>query len=213
MTEIGVKREFSFEEFLVENKFTIVVLILGVILLGLGMLSFKFFRLSSSQPMVEIMGESNSEDEVQKQIVVEAAGEILKPGVYRLPVGSRAHDLLTAAGGLSASADREWVSKNINLAQKLQDGAKIYIPNKTQNANLNPPAGGQNQVSNSESAVDKININTASKTKLESLWGIGPATAQKIIEGRPYQNTEELLTKKIVKSNVWEAIKEKITTY
>jgi len=59
----------------------------------------------------------------------------------------------------------------------------------------------------------KININTASEAELDMLWGIGPATAQKVISGRPYQKTEDLLNKKIVKTNVWEEIKDKISVY
>ena len=61
--------------------------------------------------------------------------------------------------------------------------------------------------------VGKININTASVSELDRLWGVGPATAEKIIGGRPYSSVEELLSKKAVKSNVYERIKDEVSVY
>ena len=207
----------SLEEFLEGNKLTVGIFLLGVILLGLGVLGFKIFSFTSNQPKVEILGEfdspageplPSSNHPLASSITVEAAGEVQKPGVYELPAGSRVNDLLVLAGGLSAEADRDWVEKNINMAAKLADGMKVYIPKE----------GGQDgEVLSIEKQVlretNKININNASEAELDTLWGVGPATAKKIIEGRPYQRTEELLEKKIVKSNVWEEIKEKVTVY
>ena len=204
------------EEFLEKNKLTVgvfntkyqILFILGVILLGLGVLGFKIFSFTSNQPKVEILGESDSpltssNHPLTSSIVAEAAGEVQKPGVYELQADSRVNDLLVIAGGLSAEADRDWVEKNINMAARLQDGAKIYIPNKLKVQSEKLKVDGEN----------KVNINTASESELDTLWGIGLATAKKIIEGRPYQRSEELLEKKIVKSNVWEKIKEKVTVY
>lgn len=215
------RKELGLEEFLEKNKLTVSLFILGIILLGLGVLGFKIFSFTSNQPKVEILGETDVGSEKMEtgtgseklgggKITVEVAGEVMKPGVYELIIGSRVNDLLTIAGGLSAEADREWVGKNVNLAQKLIDGAKIFIPKK-----------GESRVMGSESGVgsgggevfQKININTASEAELDTLWGVGPATVKKIIGGRPYQKPEELLEKKIVKSNVWEEIKDKITVF
>ena len=58
-----------------------------------------------------------------------------------------------------------------------------------------------------------IDINTASQEELESLWGIGPVYAQNIIEQRPYSNVEELLTKKVIRSDIYEKNKDKLTVY
>lgn len=205
----------SLEEFLEGNKLTVGIFLLGVILLGLGVLGFKIFNFTSNQPKVEILGEfdspageplPSSNHPLASSITVEAAGEVVKPGVYELPAGSRVNDLLVLAGGLSAEADRDWVEKNINMAAKLVDGMKVYIPG----VSTGEVSSVKNQMSGE---MEKININTASESELDTLWGIGPATAKKIIEGRPYQRPEELLEKKIVKSNVWEKIKEKITVY
>lgn len=214
------KKRIDFEEILERNKLTVGFLLAGLILIGLGILGLKVFNFENG-PKVEILGsESGSssvppaggtsadKDEKWVKITVEVAGEVIKPGVYQLPVESRINDLLTAAGGLSAEADREWVAKNVNLAQKLIDGAKIYVPGKTQNAIRDT----QNE-NLKNSISEKININTASEAQLDTLWGIGPATAKKIIDGRPYQKPEQLLEKKILKSNVWEQIKDKISVF
>lgn len=196
------------EQFLQVNKFSAILAILGIIILGIGVLSMMIF--SSQESKIEILSEQ-SEDEKEETgtIFVDVAGAVQKPGIYELKTGSRINDLLIAAGGLSAAADRERVAQSMNLAQKLADGVKIYIPERSE-----APRSSESEVGQTAgSQVGLININTASAAELDTLWGIGPATAEKIITNRPYQSADELQTKKIVKSNVWEAIKDKITVY
>lgn len=214
------RKEFEFEEFLEKNKYTVGLLLLGLLLIGLGILGSKYYSLWGNGTKVEILGTADdgglktddgwqkTEDGGQK-ITVEIAGEIMKPGVYELDIGSRVNDLLISGGGLSANADRDWVAKNINLAQRLADGVKIFIPSKTEVGSGRLEAG--KEVGSEK--WEKININTASEVELDTLWGIGEATARKIIENRSYSKPEELLEKKIIKSNVWNEIKEKISVY
>lgn len=196
------------EGFLVANKLTVFILVVGIILIGLGFLGFKVIDFTSSQPKVEILEtEDNKVGDLSSsnKITVEASGELVKPGVYELTAGSRVNDLLILAGGLSANADRDWVAKNVNMAAKLSDGGKIYVPKiGVQNGEFGGFEG---------SLGTKININTASESELDSLPGIGAVTAKKIIDGRPFERPDELLQKKIVKSNVWENIKDKISVY
>jgi competence protein ComEA len=132
----------------------------------------------------------------------------VKPGVYKLSQDARMQDAFISCGGLSSSADRNWVAKNINLAVKLTDGAKIYIPK----------LGEQTSSSSSYSSgvaltSSLININSASEQELDSLSGVGPATATKIINSRPYGSINDLLDKKIVGSKVFQTIKDKISVY
>ena len=94
-------------------------------------------------------------------------------------------------------------TKNINLAAKLNDGAKIYIPKIEE--------GDPQEITDMKTSL--ININTASSETLDTLPGIGPATAAKIISNRPYKSLEELLDKKVVSLKVFEQIKDKITVY
>lgn len=206
--------KINLDDIIQNNKWTIGFVLLGVLLLGIGIFSVKSVNIFQDDTKVEVLGSSSTKVSADKEaltdIVVEIAGEVIKPGVYEFADGDRVTDLLTKAGGLSANADREYVSKNINLAQKLVDGAKIYIPNKSQAPSTKIQTNTNDQSPNIQT---KININTATIAELDTLWGVGEATAKKIVDGRPYQKTEELLQKKIVNSNVWEAIKDKITTW
>jgi competence protein ComEA len=144
-----------------------------------------------------------------KTILVDVEGAVVKPGVYKLPVESRIQDGLIAAGGLSAKADREYVAKTLNLAIKLTDGTKIFIPT------LGEPTGSEPVLGATTVGATNalINVNTASESQLDSLPGIGPVTAQKIISGRPYGSLDELLSKKIVSAKVYAQIKDKIAIY
>jgi competence protein ComEA len=139
---------------------------------------------------------------------VDIEGAVVIPGVYKLTQNSIIQDALVASGGLSAAADRDWVSKNINLAAKLSDGAKIYIPKIGEITTSSP------QTSTTDTSTSAlVNINTASSDALDALPGVGPVTVDKIVNGRPYQNINELLDKKVVSSKVFSEIKDKISTY
>lgn len=205
--KVSIPSKINVDEIIQNNKWTIGFLLLGLLLLGIGIFSVKSFSLFKDETKVEVLGSTSAEASVNKEagseIIVEIAGEVGKPGVYTFAHGDRVGDLLTRAGGLGINADREYVTKNINLAQKLIDGSKVYIPIVGEKSNL----------SNSSNSSDKININTATVAELDTLWGVGEATAKKIINGRPYQKPEELLQRKIINSNVWETIKDKITTW
>lgn len=201
------KKTSSLDSSLQKYRFPLIFSLLGLIFLGIGILAVQKMLLGEAK--VEI-SQTKEEPGLENKLVVDIAGAIIKPGVYELPFQSRVNDLLIMAGGLSAEADRDWVARNINLAQKLADGVKIYIPEKGET----DFSAESSQVSGvSAKAGEKININTASEKELDSLWGVGPATAQKMIAGRPYQKIEDLVNKKIIKSNVWTAIKESITVY
>ena len=193
-----------------KNKYLILTILSGLILIALG---FIFFRNGGnpSSSKIEVLDASGElKGDVKNdttEIVVEISGEVQKPGVYKLPSGSRIDDLLIASGGLSQNADRVVIAKNINRAAKLFDGQKLYIPRQgesntsTSSITSNTSIGGQ------------VNINTADAKTLDSLSGIGPVYAQNIIEHRPYSETKELVSKGAIPSNVYEKIKEKISCY
>ena len=216
-SSVPVHPKINLDEVIQNNKWTIGFLLLGLMLLGIGLFSVKSLGLFKDETKVEVLGSADvgsgkleGGNEVGNEIVVEIAGEVGKPGVYNFTDGDRVADLVVKAGGLSGNADRDYVAKNINLAQKLVDGSKIYVPNKFEarisNIETNPKSSNSN--------IDtKVNINTATVAELDTLWGVGEATANKIIADRPYQKPEELLQKKIVNSSVWETIKDKVTTW
>ena len=120
--------------------------------------------------------DQNNNDELKselRKIQVHVAGEVNKPGVYKLDEGSRIMDAVTAAGGFTAKADQN----SLNLAKVLEDGEQILI--NSVDASLN-----QSSQSNSATNNGKVNINTADLTLLQTLNGVGPSTAQKIIDYR-----------------------------
>ncbi|MBU1127434.1 ComEA family DNA-binding protein [Patescibacteria group bacterium] len=188
--------EVGFEKLWQQYRLPFLFGLFGVLVLSIGIFTALYFSRTSSS--IEIVG-----IEEEEMIFVDLAGAILKPGVYELPFGSRYKDLLYRSGGLSALADRDWVEKNINLAEKLEDGIKVYIPSKKETTDVGEVAG----------AVKKININTASQSQLESLPGIGEVRAAKIIEERPYSTVEDLKTKKVISDGVFEDIEDKISVY
>lgn len=184
---------------------------LGLVILGYGL--FQYLR--PSQPIVEIV---KNEEDSTAIIFVDVSGAVENPGVYQLDNGSRIGEALVAAGGLASSADREWVSRFVNLAAEIEDGTKLYIPTQ------NELDSGTSQVSYTTEVVgggevigvsssEGININTASASELDSLWGIGPARAEDIISNRPYGSIDELLSKARIPSNVYDRIKDEVSVY
>jgi competence protein ComEA len=148
-----------------------------------------------------------SRGEAVAMIVVDVKGEVINPGVFSIPAGSRIDDAITEAGGTTAQADLTM----INLAERLTDGSAIWIPETTPSSAA--PASGQTAKSPVRSGVisapqqqkakDKgtssaiININSASMEQLMELPGIGEAKATAIIEYReqhgPFKKIEDLM--------------------
>lgn len=199
----------SLKKIFQERPYLLTLGLLGGLLMVVGVLSVV--AISSRSTRGELVIQKVSEVEGDK-LAVDVAGAVIKPGVYELKSGVRINEALIAAGGLGEEADREWVERNLNLAQKVTDGQKIYIPS-IQETNTNTNKDSPRSNLQGLSLEDKININTASIAELDRLWGVGEATAKKIIDNRPYGAVEELLTRKVVKNNVYEAIKNQITVF
>jgi len=202
-------KKFNFDEFIFKYRWPLTFFLIGAALVGLGV----FFAKDSANlevNKVEVLESATEGKDTGSEIVVEVAGSVTSPGVYKLDIGARIEEALIAAGGVSENADREWMEKFLNRAAKISDGQKIYIPRvgeNTENATGLRPVGA----SGPEGGL--ININTATQNELESLWGIGPVYAQNIIEQRPYSSVEELLTRKILKTNVYEKNKDLLSVY
>jgi len=143
----------------------------------------------------------------RKMIHVDVEGGVARPGVYGLPLGSRVDDAIAIAGGISNESDLDALAKQLNRASVLVDGGKIYVP-KRGDASYNSYPLLQHT---SESQNVSVNVNTASQNELESLPGVGPVTAKKIIDNRPYQTLEELISKKALGQALFEKIKGKLS--
>jgi competence protein ComEA len=112
-----------------------------------------------------------------RALIVDVAGAVHRPGVYRLPGGSRVKDAVARAGGATAKGD----PNGINLAAPLQDGTQVVVPAKGAVAAAAVAPGA---TAAGAPAGPPVNLNTATPEQLDTLDGVGPATAQKIIEYR-----------------------------
>ncbi|HUQ42721.1 MAG TPA: ComEA family DNA-binding protein [Candidatus Limnocylindrales bacterium] len=137
----------------------------------------------------------------QPIVVVDVAGAVTKPGIVRLPYGTRVGDAIAGAGGLAPDADLS----ALNRAALLRDGARVYVPRIGET----PPAG-----SLGSPAETKIDLNHATASELETLPGIGPATSMRIIRSREQQafaRLEDLQTRGLVSARVLADIRDLLT--
>lgn len=151
-----------------------------------------------------------------EEILVHVSGCVKEEKIVSLPDGSRVNDAIEAAGGLTKEADLS----NINLAYILEDGEKIYIPKKGEeipennsSSMLSPSTSVTSSSSSSTKNTSKVNINKATEAELETIPGIGPSTALKIInyrnENGKFKSIEDV--KKI--SGIGDAKYEKMKNY
>lgn len=190
------------------------ILLLSVLFLILGSQEKKDPVQDETDPLEQLLSpeEPPSGTEVREEgdsdeislVLVDVKGAVHLPGVYQLEASSRVIDAINIAGGLREEA----VTKHINFAKELVDEMLIYIPVEGEEIVEIPQeseAGGDNQ---------KININTASASELETLSGIGPQKAQGIIQYREeegnFQTIEELTNVSGIGEKTFEKLKDAI---
>ncbi len=206
---------FDYEQLLKEFRYPLLILFIGAILVGLGFLFLEKQENILSEE-VEVLSEETLNDKT-KIVTAEISGCVARPGVYGLTVGSRVDDLINAAGGFTAAADKVWTEKYLNRAAKITDGQKVFIPAiGYQSGNTTANKTGEDQSISTSFSSDSsgfININTASLQQLDSLPGIGQKYGQSIIEHRPYSNILELVSKSVLGQSLFEKIKDNISVY
>lgn len=151
---------------------------------------------------------------VPTEIVVHVAGEVVAPGVYELPPGSRMVDALEAAGGPTRHADVDAV----NLAAPISDAEQVFVPRRgaSPRRTTGGVAGGASGKAPPVIPTDGlINLNVATVAELDELPGIGPQTAQAIVEHRtrngPFLSVEELLDVRGIGPSKLAALRERVT--
>jgi competence protein ComEA len=129
---------------------------------------------------------------VAADVVVDVAGGVAKPGVYRLPPGARAVDAIAAAGGLRADAD----PNGVNLAAVARDGSRIYVPIAGEPVPVIDGGGSAPAETATSLPSGPIDLNDATVTELDQLPGVGPATAAAIVAYReahgPFGTVDDL---------------------
>lgn len=211
-------------KFINKNRIAFLIALVGLILTGFGAFLYLNTDIFERDKIEVLSGPPETEGVVQ-ELVVEIAGAVEKPGVYKLANGSRIEDLLILCGGLSATADRNWVEKYLNRASKLVDSQKVYILSVEETSNLTQDKQTVVTSAKSESGYQTVspvlgvadglfvNLNTATFEELDKLPGIGQVYGRKIIEQRPYSNIGDLLSRGIIPSNTYEKIKDRISVY
>jgi len=180
------------------------VLIAAIVVACLGAGGLAFARLHAAGPedLVVVTESPPPVRTPEPSILIDVAGAVAHPGVYRLAAGSRVIDALLAAGGMTGDADL----MALNKAAPLRDGARIFVPRPGEPV----PAGTLGS-----EAERKVDVNHASAAELEGLPGIGPATAARIVrsrDARPFVRIDELQTRGLVTPRVFADIRDQLTT-
>lgn len=131
----------------------------------------------AAPPVVSPLAPARAKPAAAKLLVIDVAGAVRRPGLYRLRSGSRIDDAIAAAGGATAKAQLD----TVNLAAPIADGEQVVVPRRGVAGAAAAAAGGPAAGSSPSAPLD---LNSATLEQLENLPGIGPVTAQKILDYR-----------------------------
>lgn len=186
------------------DRFLIVIVLFGGLVTLISL--FRGILLDREVKVEYISGKTSTNIEANNKIYVDIEGAVINSGVYDLLDGSRVKDVLVLAGGLSDNADRSYCEKNINMAELLKDGQKIYIPY----SNYTNAQQGYNEP---KSTIKSVSINSASISELDTLWGIGTARAESIVKNRPYNSIDDLVTKGVLTKTLVDKNRDVMSLY
>lgn len=188
------------------KKRLLFIAVLAVIIMGGS--CYAYWQKNSvpeSTTAPAIVQASTDKSARQGELTVYISGAVVQPGVIKVNAGTRIIDVINTAGGLAQGAD---VGK-LNLAQTVKDGMHIQVPGTKLTSQIAPNDSIPKPVSG------KVNINTADKKELDSLPGIGPALAQRIVEYRqangPFKELDDIKNVSGISDSKYSKLKDKIT--
>lgn len=195
----------------------LVALVISLLILGAAAV-FSIVRATDIDPLVPlgdhdtVTQEPDATAVSEMAITVHIVGAVQRPGVYELAAGARVHDAIERAGG----AQPEAAAASLNLARTLVDGEQIIIPTEAEyqaQVLVDSQSADQSGVASSSSV---INLNTANHDQLDSLPGIGPALAQRILDWRgangPFASVDQLSDVSGIGSKLVETLRLLVTT-
>ncbi|MGJ7921440.1 helix-hairpin-helix domain-containing protein [Neobacillus sp. LXY-4] len=160
---------------------------------------------STEESQIKLNEQETTDTPSPTKIMIDLKGAVKAPGVYEAHEGERVIDVLERSGGLLETADES----KINLAMYVKDEMVIYIPQ------MGEVTQGMAIMADGNSASDKVNINTAEASELETLPGIGPSKSAAIIEYRekngPFKSIEDIQSISGIGQKTFEKLKDKIT--
>ena len=184
----------------------IIIGLIGIIIISI-IIYYMTQKIGNDEIVIDNT-ESIEEEEIEEKIAIHMTGCVKNPGIIELKEGERIDDAIQLAGGLTEEADLT----NVNLAYKVEDGQKIYIPSIHDIEEKEIIQENQEGIFGKENETGKVNINTAKQTELETLPGIGPTIALRIIEYRKengeFTDIEELKEIEGIGEAKWEQIKD-----
>jgi competence protein ComEA len=171
-TTVRVMPELSRSQLVVYGAVAVALLLVGVRAIRAEESGSAYSQVSSA-PSTEGGGFSFSSDAGGSDVVVDVAGAVARPGVYRLPAGARVTDAVERAGGPTRGA----LLEAINRAARLADGQQVVVPKRG-------PGGAPLSAMGTAAEEGPISLGTATIEQLDTIEGIGPVTAQDIVEFR-----------------------------
>lgn len=203
-------------EILNKKQKTIMAIIIAIMFAVIGYYIINKTEKYDYSELEKISNTEEQEDEEkdeEEKIIIHITGEVEEGGVIELEKGARISDAIEEAGGTTEEADLS----NVNLAYSLSDGQKIKIPNineENKETIVEEKAGEDIIIEGNKSEEEKININKATQTEIETLPGIGPSTALKIINYRnehgKFEKIEDVKNVSGIGDSKYENIKEYI---
>ncbi len=222
--------------FIIENLFEAILLVIAAVLALNSIFIIYIVRKQSIHNSSEVKhpvaispnqptGEKVINKTASDTITVDISGSVVHPGAYEIPAESRLSHVLTEAGGLNTLADKDYFARNYNSASRLTDQQKIYVPRIDEVRNgifvesaysidhsvcIYDPGNTMVDTSDGISADSSVSINAATEQELDSLPSIGPVTARKIVDGRPYDSLEKLVQLKILSQKVFDELHDRL---
>lgn len=194
-------------------RYVICIAVIVGFIVGVSFYAVLFGTYSRDEPGQVISASMEAIDAEERpescEVVAYLTGSVNQPGIFCLDGNAIYDDLVGLAGGFSDSVCQKWLDREFNMAGRVEPNSKLYVPGSTDpECTMGVDEGNVEIPIVSMGMCDggAININTASIDQLDSLPGIGPSTAQKIIDARPYTSTDALLDVKGIGDSTYEEI-------
>lgn len=197
-----------FRRFLVQSSPWLIAAVIGLILAISS--AYSAYNVWTHQPLMLVPENPLVQKETfdsggdAKTHMAEISGAVKKPGIYAVSDGSRWQEVVLMANGFLESADRQYIHQKLNLAEKVKDQAKLYIPFASESARVQ-----SSSVTAEISKPSNLFVNTATKEMWDEIEGIGEIRAANILAGVPYKDKNDFLERSGVSPSLYKNIEQR----